>query len=414
MQLSDAQLRSIAQARGFINLWDGPIRAGKSLGSMIRWLHFVSTASTAGVLVVTGKTMDTIHRNVFEPLKSRELFGPAARQIEYTRGAPTGTILGRKVEVISGNDAKAEERLRGLTCAGWYGDEVGLLPEQFFDQLIGRCSVEGAMGFGTTNPGAPNHWLRKRFILEAWRRSTGVRHWHFTMDDNPGLTDQYKETLRALYTGMWFKRMILGLWVMAEGAVFDAFDEDTDIVDELPAGMRWLATGTDHGVRNPFHSVALGLADNQLWITHEHRWDSKATGRQKSDAEYSDDYAAWLAGIEVAPGVLGIAPEWEVIDPAAAAYRTTRYQAGGTPYPGVNDVDQGLRTLASLLARRKIKIHRRCRHLLAEIPGYSWDEKAAQRGEDAPIKADDHGIDALRYAVETTRVFWQGEINYAA
>lgn len=411
MQLSDAQLRSISQARGFINLWDGPIRAGKSIGSLIRWLHFVAGASTSGVLVVTGKTMDTIQRNVFEPLKSRDLFGPAARQVEYTRGAPTGTILGRQVEVISGNDAKAEERLRGMTCAGWYADEVSLLPEQFFDQLIGRCSVPGAMGFGTTNPGAPNHWLRQRFILEAWKRSSGVRHWHFTMEDNPGLTEEFKNTLKALYTGMWFKRMILGLWVMAEGAIFDAFDEDRDVVDALPDGMRWIASGTDHGVRNPFHSILLGLAEGKLWVTHEYRWDSKKTGRQMSDAEYSEAYAEWLATAEVAPGVLGIQPEWEVVDPAAAAYRTTRYRDGATPYPGVNDVDLGLGTMASLFGRRLLKIHRRCRHLLAEIPGYSWDEKAAARGEDAPIKVDDHALDATRYAVETTRVLWEGLVH---
>lgn len=413
LRLSLAQERSIAQSSGFINLWDGPIRSGKTVGSLLRWARHVPVAPTGGVLVVTGKTMDTIYRNVFVPMMDRQVYGPAARFTAYTRGAPTGKILGRQVEVISGSDAGAEQRLRGLTCAGWYGDEISLLPETFFDQLIGRCSLDGAMGFGTTNAGAPNHWLRQRFLLKAWRRSSGVRSWQFTMEDNPSLSADFKARLRELYTGMWFKRMILGLWVMAEGAVFDMFDDDTMVVDDLPREMRWIGTGTDHGVRNPFHSVALGLAEGQLWVTHEWRHDSKTAGRQMSDDQYSAAHIDWLANAEVAPGVVGIAPEWEIIDPAAASYRVQRYNDGGTPYPGDNSVDVGLRVLASLMSRGRIKIHRRCKHLIAELPGYSWNEKAALLGRDEPIKADDHAIDSLRYVVRTTQALWQESIDAA-
>lgn len=417
-QLSAAQLRSIAQARGFINLWDGPIRAGKSIGSLIRWLHFIVSAPTGGSLLVVGKTTDTIWRNVWTPLMDPAIMGPVARQVRYTRGAPAGHILGREVEVISGSDASAESRLRGLTCAGWYGDEVSLLPETFFDQLIGRCSLEGAMGFGTTNPGAPNHWLRQRFLLKAWRRSTGVRAWHFTMDDNPSLTETFKNTLKSLYTGMWYKRMILGLWVMAEGAVFDGFDSDRHVVKTLPADIRWIGSGTDYGTTNPFAVVLLGIGTHPrtgrraLFITNEWRWDSKIKGRQLSDAQYSDEVTSWLAELEIAPGVKGIVPRWEIVDPSAASYRVERHNRGATTYPGDNGVEDGLRMLASLFARDQLVIHDSCTALLAELPGYSWDSGKAKLGRDEPIKEDDHSIDATRYVIRTTVNEWFHDLDY--
>lgn len=414
--LSEAQQRSIAQSNGAINIWSGPIRAGKTVGSLLRWAQYLACdPPTGGVYVVTGKTLDTIARNVFAPLMDPKLLGhDGARLTQWTRGAPTGTIMGKSVEVVSGSDAGAESRVRGMTCAGWYGDELTILPETFLDQLVGRASVPGAKGFGTTNVGAPNHWLRKRYILNAWRRTSGVRHWAFTMEDNPTLTPEYKAMLKALYTGMWYKRMILGLWVMAEGAVFDGFDEDRHVVDELPepGSITWIGTGTDYGTRNPFACLLLGMhrASGTLYITHEYRWDSKATGRQMSDSEYSAAVTAWLAGIELAPGLAGVTPQWEIIDPSAASYRLQRYQDGATPFPGDNGVSDGIRTMASLFAIDRLKIHRRCAGLIAELPGYSWDDKAAALGRDEPVKADDHSIDGSRYVIQTTRQIWHADV----
>lgn len=417
--LSPAQGRSIAQAHGFLNLWTGPIRSGKSISSLIRWLLYLANPPAGGVLLVTGKTMDTIYRNVFAPLQDPALFGPAARTVRYTRGAPTAQVLGRELEVISGSDAGSEQRLRGLTCAGWYGDEVSLLPETFFDQLIGRCSVNGAKGFGTTNPGAPNHWLRSRFLLRSWRSGGRIRDWTLTMEDNPALSEEFKQSLRSLYTGMWFKRMILGLWVMAEGAVFDGYDSERHVITgELPRDMRWIGTGTDYGTRNPFACLLLGIGTHPrtgkrtLVLAREWSYESVKTGRQMSDSEYSDAVSEWLRTVELTEGVRGVTPPWEIVDPSAASYRVERHQAGATTYPGNNAVEDGLRMMASLFARDQLVIHDSCTGLLAELPGYSWDDRAAKLGRDEPVKADDHRIDAARYVIRTTVADWHSDVGY--
>ena len=139
--------------------------------------------------MVTGKTFDTVYRNVFGVLMDPAIMGDLAGLTAYTRGAPTATIVGRPVEVITANDAKAEARLRGMTCAGIYVDEGTLIPEEFFTQALARLSVPGSMMFVTTNPGSPAHWLRKKFLLRAGE--VQLRSWKFTLDDNPALDPAY-------------------------------------------------------------------------------------------------------------------------------------------------------------------------------------------------------------------------------
>jgi len=410
LRLSEKQERSIAHATARINLWTGSIRSGKTIASLLRWLIYVANAPRGGQLVVTGKTYDTVARNVFGPLTDPAVTGPAASLIHYTRGAPTATILGRQVEVITANDARAEGRLRGMTCAGAYADEVSLLPEPYFDQLLGRMSVPGAKFFGTSNPDNPTHWLRQRFILRA--AQLRARHWHFTLEDNPGLDPAYVDAIKREYVGLWYKRFILGEWVLAAGAVFDMFDDRRHVVDELPHITRWISAGIDYGTTNPFSAVLVGLGvDGRLYVAREWRHDSKTARRQMAPVEYSQAVRSWLAGIELPGGDQGVAPEYVLVDPAAADFRVQLARDGLPNKPGRNEVVEGIRTLSSLLARDRLRIHTSCTGLLSEIPGYSWDDKASEQGRDEPVKADDHSIDAARYAIHTTRSIWWHQLT---
>lgn len=414
-RLSIAQERSIAQATARINIWDGSVRSGKTIGSLLRWLVFVSRAPRGGALVVVGKTYDTVARNVFGPLGDPELFGPAARLVKYTRGAPTATILGRTIEVITANDARAEARLRGLTAAGAYVDEATLIPEAFWDQLLARLSVPGAQLFATTNPDNPGHWLRKKFILR--QGELNLRYWHFTIEDNHSLDPAYVEALKAEYVGLWYRRFILGHWVQAEGAVYDMWDPEQHVVNDaqMPRILRWIACGVDYGTTNPFAALTLGVGEpepdghTRLYLAGEWRWDSKLRRKSLTDIEYSQKLRGWLAKHPNPhePAVLGVHPEWTVVDPSAASFLQQLFRDGITPVKANNDVADGIRNVASLLGRGLLKVHESCSGLIDEIGGYSWDDKAAEKGEDKPIKADDHSLDAARYAIHTTEALWR-------
>lgn len=407
--LSDQQVRSIVEAQARVNLWEGAIRSGKTVASLIRWLtHIATMTGRSGEVFVFGRTRDALARNVFAPLQDRSLFGPLARHCRYTAGAPTATILGQTVHVLGASDRQAEEKLRGLTGKSAYGDELTVLPAPFFGQALGRLSVEGAALFGTTNPDNPGHWLRTEY-LDRPRVQPGrvpadgeldLASWHFTIDDNPHLPPKYVRDIKTEYTGLWYRRMILGEWVQAEGAIYESWDPGVHVVDELPAIARTVAVGVDYGTTNPFAVVELALTtDGRLCVTREYRHDPKLARRQLTDAEFSVALRAWLGA---AP------PRFLIVDPSAESFQLQLSRDG---VRGVMDADNsvqdGIRLVASLLATRRLVVHSSCAGLIRELPGYAWDDAAAAKGEDRPVKRDDHSLDALRYAAYTTQAQWR-------
>lgn len=415
LPLSPKQLRSIAEATASINVWEGSVRSGKTLASLIRWLIYVADAPTGGELIMVGKTRETIERNAIAPLMDPAVFGRLANHVSHTTGSNIAIILGRTVHLIGANDTKAEGKLRGMTCAGAYVDEVTILPESVWRQLLARLSVPGAMLFATTNPDGPRHWFKVDFLDAGLEH---LRSWQFTIDDNPGLTEKFIRDLKAANQGLWYKRNILGLWVAAGGSIFDMWDEARHVIgnpDDVDAAYttsgepmrfdRWWL-GVDYGTTNPFAAVLLGLVpDGRIVAVDEWRWDSKARQRQLTDAEYSERLARWLTDRREA---WGVELTRVFIDPSAASFKVQLNRDGQI---GVNDANNdvldGIRTMASLLGQGRHQVHARCAGLRTEMPGYRWDDKATQRGEDAPVKLDDHSVDADRYGVHTGKWIWR-------
>lgn len=389
--LSPKQVVSIRDSHSRINLWDGSVRSGKTVASLLRWAAFVKASRGEGDLVMAGKTERTLERNTLRPLQA--LLG--ARNVSIQRGRGEAWIFGRRVYMVGANDERAEEKIRGGTFEGLYGDELTLWPESFFRMGLSRLSVKGAKFFGTTNPDAPAHWLRKGFIDRADELDLSL--FHFVLDDNPFLDPSFVTSLKQEYTGLWYKRFILGLWVAAEGAIWDAFDVDAHVVDAIPDDVkivRWLAS-FDYGTSNPFVALLVGVdTTGRYWVADEWRWDSRAKMRQLTDAQYRAELETWLAG---APGQ----PKTIWGDPSATSFLTECRQHDLPVGLADNAVDDGLRSVATVISNDKLRILRRCAGLIEEIPGYVWDQKAQLKGVDAPVKVNDHGCDALRYAVRS-------------
>lgn len=417
--MSPKQIRSIVEAGRVeqIAVWSGAVRSGKTIASLLAFLIAVTDAPDTGLIVIIGKTKDTIERNLIEPLQSFHLFGEISKQVHHTRGASTATILGRTVHVIGANDVKAEDKIRGMTVSLAYVDEATLLPRGFWMMLIGRLSVAGAKLFATTNPDGPGHWLRKDFILRP--ADVGLRSWHFTLNDNPSLDPAYVARLKRQYVGLWHRRFILGEWCLAEGAVYDMWDPARHVVKDLPQVDRWVSLGVDYGTTNPFAALILGLAHpeqdgtRRLYLTHEWRWDSKLQHRALTDVEYSEKLRGWLGELPVphAAGLKGIWPEWTVVDPSAASFVQQLHRDHLTPTLARNEVLDGIRTVSSLLARDLLRVHESCEGWISEVGGYSWDPDKAEKGEDAPIKAADHSLDGGRYGIHTTEALWRPHVQ---
>lgn len=386
-----------------VKIAHGSIRSAKTTAEIIDWLRWVPTAPP-GPLAVVGKTRDTIGRNVLDVIEQLD-----HRAIKWRAGAPTCRIMGRLHHVLGANDAQAESKVRGLTLAGALVDEVTLLTEDLFTTLLGRLSVDGARLLGTTNPDNPGHWLKKKYLDRAAELGWSV--WHFTMADNPGLSAEYVARVSREYTGVYHLRFVKGLWVAAEGAIYDAWDERAMVIPwaALPPLVRYVGVGIDYGTTNPSSAILLGQdVLGTYYFVDEWRHDPSQTGRRLTDEELSRELKAWLLrphhpgvdadGDPVHEPLIGTL----AVDPAAASFKVQLTRDGLPVSDADNDVDYGIRQLSSALAAGRLKVTDRCTGFIAEAPGYRWDPKASAKGEDKPVKENDHSLDAARYAFMLT------------
>ena len=410
--LSPKQARSILDATARVNIWEGSVSSGKTIASIIAWLDFVAHhAPPSGRLFMIGRTKDTLYRNVLAPIL--EMLPPGDPSIRYTKGANTAVIFGREVDVLGANDVSAESRIRGATIAGAYIDEATLLPgEGYWSQLLNRARVPGARLFATTNPDGPMHWFKTTVIDRA--DELGYTTTHFVLEDNPGLTDEYVAQVKAENVGLWYKRNILGLWVLAEGTIWDMWAPERHLVDDLP-DLHRVMLAVDYGTAGVFAALLLGEGRvdgrERLYVAREWRWDAKANRRQLTDAEFSARLRAqvdtWAEDIPAAYELDRVH-----VDPSASSFITQLHRDGWERVRGAdNDVGDGIREVATLFGADRLLVHSSCEGLTKEIPGYVWDAKAALAGEDRPVKANDHSCDAMRYGVRGARRWWCGWVG---
>lgn len=387
----------MAESTARINIAHGSVRSGKSVGlEFFRWWEYCSKGPP-GDLLMAGKTLKTLERNVLRPM--RNMWGGSV--VDYSLGKKEARIQTgngvRRVELEGGNNERAQDKIQGMTLAGALINEATLVPQSFWNQVLGRMSVPGAKLFATSNPDSPYHWLKTDYLDRE--DQLDLRSWHFTLEDNDFLDESYVESLKAEYTGMWYKRYVLGLWVLAEGAVYDMFSEDQHVQHPPvpPRRVEKWRVPVDYGTSNP---TTFGL--HGYW--HEqgkpraHCFDeyyhSGREGRQKTDEQYVSDL------IDFIPADL-VGDVTVIVDPSAASFIQACKERGLSVRRANNDVLDGIRFVASMLSGGRYTIDPSCEDTIREYQSYVWDEKAQERGEDKPRKEHDHTCDRDRYGIYT-------------
>ena len=217
---------------------------------------------------------------------------------------------------------------------------------------------------------------------------------HFTMADNPALAPAVRARYEATYTGVFYDRYVRGLWVAAEGLIYDMFRPEVHLLRQAADCVGGCYISCDYGTRNP--TVFLlwrKLRGAERWVCQkEYYWDGRREMRQKTDGEYADDLLALLDGE---------APRGVVVDPSAASFITELRQRGLPVLPGDNRVADGIRAVGELLRGERLLFQAECVHTAVEFRSYVWDEKNAAQGVDKPVKEHDHCMDAVRYFVMT-------------
>ena len=382
------QLIAFQQSNARLNIFEGPVRAGKSFSSLLRWIEFCRSGPK-GPLILVGRTDKTIKRNIILPLQ--DLLGDS---IVYHQHKGEVMLWDRIMYVVGANDDRAEAKIRGSEFAGALVDEVTLIPENFIKMLLSRLSVDGAQFFGTTNPDSPFHWLKRDFIDR--QSELNIEVFSFNINDNPSLSEKYKSDLRNEYQGLWYQRYIEGRWVLAEGAVYDFFDESRHVIEHPPGTADYYIVGVDYGTTNPCVFSMIGYSGAtypNMWLDKEYYYDSKAKQRQKTDYEYANDLVEFIKGYNV---------KALYIDPSAASFKLELRRSGvANIRDAKNEVLDGIRYQSQLISAGTYKICRCCTNSIKEYSTYLWDEKSSNHGIDKPMKVNDHCCDAQRYALFT-------------
>ena len=375
---------------------DGAIRSGKTVSmalSFVMWAMFTFDGQN---FIMCGKTVGSFRRNVSGWLKiillTRGYRYKEVRNenlIKITHRGKTNLFY-----IFGGKDEGSQDLIQGITAAGAFFDEVALQPESFVNQATGRCSVDGSKLWFNCNPDSPLHYFKLNWVDKAVEKK--LLHLHFLMTDNLSLSEDIKERYMRQYVGVFYKRFILGLWVMASGAIYDMFTDDLLFDDSNGPDIvkfwydRFYCC--DYGTTNAFVMLEIVRQNGVSWVVDELYYDSQKQNMQKEDTQYVDDAIKFIDGKRYTAILL---------DPSAASFKLAARRKGLKIKDADNEVMDGIRLTASLFGNKLLRLHEKCMNLRYSIASYVWDEKARLRGEEKQKKVEDHACDAIRYYVKS-------------
>lgn len=362
---------------------DGAVRSGKTSIMMVAFIDWAMREFSGQRFGICGKTVDSATKNIIVPYISmsyaKERYTIRWRRSDKLLEVKRGSVV-NWFEVFGGKDESSFMLIQGRTLAGVLLDEVALMPESFVNQALARCSVDGARMWFSCNPDNPNHWFYVNWIKRCNERN--ALYLHFTMPDNPSLSEKTLARYEAMYTGVFYRRYIMGEWCLAEGLVYD-FSE-ANITDEVPEFADYYIS-IDYGTLNPFSCGLWAVDGNKAVRIKEYYYDGRASYKQLTDEEYCDAVERLTDGYEI---------KRAIIDPSAASFITALKRRGFRVQQADNAVLDGIRRTAVYLKNGNIKIHRCCTDAIREFGLYRWDDK---KTEDAVVKENDHAMDDIRY-----------------
>ena len=369
-------------------LCDGAVRSGKTVCLVVGFFLWSMTAFHGQTFALCGKTVGALRRNITDHLDDwlggilqfKEYYSQNKLVVRDKAGHENTYYL------FGGRDESASQLIQGITLAGVLLDEAALMPQSFAQQACARCSVAGSKLWFSCNPEGPEHWLYREFIQQAQQKN--LLRLHFTMADNPALPDAIKARYETLYTGIFYRRFILGQWCMAEGLVYD-FDPQIHVQPPPLSGGRYYIS-VDYGTQNPFSAGLWQVQGGKAYRLREYYHSGRETGRMLTDEEYHEKLVELAGSLPV---------EQVIVDPSAASFiATIRHHGIFTVRKAKNEVLPGIRWVATLLKAGALALSPQCRDSIREFGLYRWDA-AAQH--DSVVKENDHAMDDIRYFCAT-------------
>lgn len=366
------------------------MRSGKTVCMTLSFVLWAFSTFDDTSFALCGKTVTSLRRNILTPML------PMLRELGFTctEKVSRNVVLLRRGDTVNrfylfgGKDEGSAALIQGMTLGGVLLDEVALMPRSFVEQALARCSLPNARLWFNCNPDHPYHWFYTQWIQKAAQKN--CLYLHFTMRDNPSLSEAVRQRYRTLYSGAFYERFVEGKWVAASGVVYPMFSEKTHVVSWQGMPCRCFIS-CDYGTVNPSSFGLWGLSDDGIWYRmREYYFDSRKQGEQRTDEEHYAALEALAAEYPI---------EAVIVDPSAASFiECIRRHGKFRVLPAKNDVADGIRKVSSALKEGKIKICPDCKDTIREFSLYRWDENCVR---DVPKKENDHAMDDLRYFVTT-------------
>lgn len=378
-----------------LNIFEGSVRSGKTYISLIMWGLWVARRPEGQSYLMAGKTLTTLKRNVLEPMA--ELFGKA---FSYSITKKEAQLFGRRVYLEGAANSGAEGKIRGMTLGGAYCDELSLFGEDFFAMLLSRLSEEGAKLFATTNPDTPGHWLKRDYLDKGLPDLLSLK---FMLEDNPHLPADYVAALRSEFSGVFYDRFILGMWVAAEGRIYESFSEQSiltvqQIAERLEQNrLITSVVGVDYGGNGSasvFCHVGFDAGFRNVYVLSEHYDD-----RNRSAESLISAFAEYIAREKEQRPTLCAAycdsAEQLLVKSFRSAVRLEVRNALKRP------INTRITMLNRLISTGRFFVSEECPRLIDAIRSAVWDERDIHhdtRLDNGSTNID--SLDAFEYAIE--------------
>lgn len=372
-----------------INILEGSVRSGKTWITLVVWALWVATMPQDAQYLMVAKTITSLKRNCLDLLQS--LVGE--KNFRYSTSSKEGVLFGHRIYLEGVNDVRAEGKIRGMTLQGAYCDELTLFTEDFFTMLLSRLSMPGAKLFGSTNPDNPGHWLNVKYLQRGAELDLYQRK--FLIDDNPYLDPAYIENLKREYTGVFYKRFILGEWVVADGLCYEQFANNPekwlrDAVweneeEQKKAPMDFISVGVDFGgvtSKTTFVATAFHKNFTSIGVIKNYCLDG-AKGTIDAD-RLNNEFVRFVRELQTEYK----APVRYVFADCAEQYLITGMRKAvkdaGLPVQ-VGDSEKGriidrIICTNTLLNTDRLYILRSCNQVVNALRAAMWDKKAAEKG----------------------------------
>ena len=272
--------------------------------------------------------------------------------------------------------------MQGLTLSTLFIDEVALVTESFYVQATARLSVEGAKLWTSSNPNSPYHWFYTN-VIKKLRQKNGL-YVHFTMRDNPSLSQEIIDRYEMMYSGVWKKRYIDGLWAVADGLVYDMFDDEYHVVSKYKIPVEdakdW-CIGIDYGTGNAtVFLLMMKTYNDRIYAVKEYYYAGRKEAQenddyslQKTDREFAEDLKSFIIDNYNLTGK-GYRNDIEIfVDPAAASFKVELRKHFRMKVKNAdNEVIDGVRKVATRLSLGELFISEDCPNLIREFHNYMW------------------------------------------